>query len=90
MTSPQLPRWQSPGIGGADSYGYLWWLGRLLIDGRSFEWVGGLGYGGQRLYVVPSEDLVVAVTAGVYWQSHTQGLTGTTALETAMRAALTH
>jgi CubicO group peptidase (beta-lactamase class C family) len=90
MTSPQLPRWQSPGIGGADSYGYLWWLGRLLIDGRSFEWVGGLGYGGQRLYVVPSEDLVVAVTAGVYWQSHTQGLTGTTALETAVRAALTH
>jgi CubicO group peptidase (beta-lactamase class C family) len=90
MTSRQLPSWDSPGIGGSDSYGYLWWLGRTWIDGRSFAWVGGLGYGGQRLYVVPSEDLVVAVTAGVFRRSDAQGLAGATALEMALRATTTH
>jgi CubicO group peptidase (beta-lactamase class C family) len=89
MTSRQLPSWDSPGIGGADSYGYLWWLGRTWIDGQSFEWVGGIGYGGQRLYVVPSEDLVVAVTAGVFERSY-QGLAGDTALEMALRATIAH
>jgi CubicO group peptidase (beta-lactamase class C family) len=90
MTSPQLPSWDVPGVGGADSYGYLWWLGRLRIDDESFAWVAGIGYGGQRLYVVPSEDLVVAVTAGVFRRSDAQGLAGTTALETASRAMLAY
>jgi hypothetical protein len=30
------------------------------------RWIGGLGNGGQRLYVVPDVGLVVVVYAGVY------------------------
>jgi CubicO group peptidase (beta-lactamase class C family) len=48
------------------SYGYLWWLGRSLVDGREAHWVGALGRGGQSIRIVPELDLVVVVTAGYY------------------------
>jgi CubicO group peptidase (beta-lactamase class C family) len=68
MTAQQSPRgWW---FGFARSYGYLWWQGRSSIDGRDIDWVGALGRGGQRLYVVPNLRLVVAVTAGLYESSH--------------------
>jgi CubicO group peptidase (beta-lactamase class C family) len=47
-------------------YGYQLWLGRALIDKREVPWIAGFGLGGQRLFVVPSLDLVVVVTAGYY------------------------
>jgi CubicO group peptidase (beta-lactamase class C family) len=48
------------------SYGYLWWLGRSLLNGREVHWVGALGRGGQYIRIVPELDLVVVVTAGYY------------------------
>jgi CubicO group peptidase (beta-lactamase class C family) len=51
--------------GGLD-YGYQWWLGRTFLKGRELHWTAGFGYGGQRLFVQPDLDLVVAVTAGDY------------------------
>ncbi|MFI6814122.1 serine hydrolase domain-containing protein [Nonomuraea sp. NPDC050328] len=42
-------------------YAHQWYLGPTPQP-----WMGGFGNGGQRLYVVPSLDLVVAVTAGLY------------------------
>jgi CubicO group peptidase (beta-lactamase class C family) len=47
-------------------YGYYWWLGRSLLDGRQIDWIAGRGYGGQRLIIVPSEDMVMVVMAGNY------------------------
>ncbi len=47
-------------------YGYQWWLGRNLRNGAELTWAAGVGYGGQRLYVVPALDLVVMVNAGHY------------------------
>lgn len=47
-------------------YGYQWWLGRSLHRGRSVDWIGGYGLGGQRLYIVPELDLVVAINAAHY------------------------
>jgi CubicO group peptidase (beta-lactamase class C family) len=51
---------------GGLSYGYLWWLGRSLLNGREVRWVGALGRGGQSIRIVPELDLVVVVTAGYY------------------------
>lgn len=48
------------------AFGYLWLLGRRSIAGRNFDVIYGSGWGGQCLYIVPSLDLVVVVTAGVY------------------------
>jgi CubicO group peptidase (beta-lactamase class C family) len=47
-------------------YGYQWWLGRSFRNGSELTWAAGVGLGGQRLYVVPSLDLVVMITAGHY------------------------
>ena len=71
-------------------YGYLWWLGRRTIDGRDFDVVSAIGWGGQYLHVVPSLDLVVVVTAGAYDFSgggHPE-LAGNAALETVLRATV--
>jgi CubicO group peptidase (beta-lactamase class C family) len=51
---------------GGLSYGYLWWLGHSLLNGREVKWVGALGRGGQSIRIVPELDLVVVVTAGYY------------------------
>jgi CubicO group peptidase (beta-lactamase class C family) len=47
-------------------FGYHWWLGRSLLYGRDLSWVGGIGNGGQRLYVFPELELVIAITAALY------------------------
>jgi CubicO group peptidase (beta-lactamase class C family) len=47
-------------------YGYLWWLGRSLLQGRELHWAAALGRGGQSIRIVPKLDLVVTVTAGYY------------------------
>ncbi len=51
---------------GAYFYGYQWWLGRSLHQGREITWFAGFGEGGQRLFVVPGLDLVVMINAGLY------------------------
>jgi len=57
-----------PRINGAGLfyYGYQWWLGRTMLRGRDLHWAAGTGLGGQRLYVQPDLDLVVAIAAGHY------------------------
>jgi CubicO group peptidase (beta-lactamase class C family) len=47
-------------------YGYQWWLGRSLVNRQEIKWISAVGWGGQRLYIVPSLDLVVVVVAGLY------------------------
>ncbi len=51
---------------GGQFYGYLWFLGRSLLNGREVHWAGALGRGGQSIRIVPELDLVVVVTAGYY------------------------
>jgi CubicO group peptidase (beta-lactamase class C family) len=49
-------------------YGYHWYLGASPTgpSQHSEPWVGGIGWGGQRLYVFPALDLVVAQYCGNY------------------------
>jgi CubicO group peptidase (beta-lactamase class C family) len=56
-------------IGPADRlyfYGYQWWQGRSLLNGREVPWIAAIGNGGQRIIIVPALDLVVVITAGQY------------------------
>lgn len=52
-------------IDGPLRYGYQWYLGTLAGGSR---WVGAMGNGGQRLFVMPSLDLLVVTTFGNYDQ----------------------
>lgn len=95
MTARQSPSRFS--FGSWRSYGYLWWQGRSSIDNHEIDWVGAVGRGGQRLYVVPTLRLVVAVTAGLYLESKggapspRENLAGDTALNSfVLPAALGH
>jgi CubicO group peptidase (beta-lactamase class C family) len=44
-------------------YGYQWWLARSYSQGRIVEWIGGMGWAGQRLIILPSLRMVVLVHA---------------------------
>ncbi len=57
-------------------YGYHWWLGRSLVDKREVTWASAVGWGGQRMFVVPSHDLVVTVLAGLYDNMFLQPIPG--------------
>jgi CubicO group peptidase (beta-lactamase class C family) len=43
-------------------YGYLWWLQRFHVNGRSIPTYGMYGTGGNKLYVLPDQGIVVVVT----------------------------
>lgn len=47
-------------------YGYQWWIGTADWQGQKISWAAGVGNGGQRLFVVPTLDLTVTITAGSY------------------------
>ncbi|MEO8315912.1 MAG: serine hydrolase [Pseudomonadota bacterium] len=49
-----------------EEFGYHWWSGNVFVRGKEVRWHGALGNGGQRLFIVPSLDLVVVMTAGEY------------------------
>jgi CubicO group peptidase (beta-lactamase class C family) len=51
---------------GAYFYGYQMWVGRSLVHKHEIDWAAGFGLGGQRVFVIPSVDLVVVLTAGLY------------------------
>jgi CubicO group peptidase (beta-lactamase class C family) len=50
---------------GFQSYGYQWWLGSVRNDAHT-PWIMAVGNGGQRIMLIPSRDLVMVVTAGMY------------------------
>ncbi len=54
-------------IEGGRSYGYQWYTGEVEEGAlRGSRWVGGLGNGGQTLWIVPEHELVVVGLFGNY------------------------
>ena len=47
-------------------YGYQWWGDEGKVGDREISWVAAMGFGGQRIYIVPAFGLVVVITAGLY------------------------
>jgi CubicO group peptidase (beta-lactamase class C family) len=61
-TTPSVP------IEGNFRYGWHWYLGEVAIGApsRTERLISAVGWGGQRLFLVPALDLVVAINAGNY------------------------
>jgi len=53
-------------------YGYLWWHHKYPVDDRTIEAVEARGNGGQYIFVVPTLDLVVVITAGNFRTGRTR------------------
>lgn len=48
-------------------YGYHWYTGAFQDSAHPpLPWIAGIGWGGQRLYVIPKGDLVVGINCGNY------------------------
>jgi hypothetical protein len=43
-------------------YGYQWWVGQMA----GVDFAAGIGLGNQRVFVAPSERMVVTIFAGEY------------------------
>jgi CubicO group peptidase (beta-lactamase class C family) len=62
-----IPRFQAVGyFGGTLFYGYQWWMGRSLAEGKEVRWIAAFGLGGQRIFVIPELDMVVMMTSGLF------------------------
>lgn len=55
-----------PVVGTNYYYGYQWWISSSLVNGKKIDWFEALGLGSQRIIIVPSLELVVVFTAGLY------------------------
>ncbi|MBV8752951.1 MAG: serine hydrolase [Hyphomicrobiales bacterium] len=53
------------------SYGYHWYMGDIIAGTppQPHHWMGGIGWGDQRLYALPALDLAVAINCGNYHKS---------------------
>jgi CubicO group peptidase (beta-lactamase class C family) len=51
-------------------FGYHWYVGEFALSGKTgaypAKWIGAFGLGGQRLFILPDQEFVLAVTAGNY------------------------
>ncbi|MEE9364592.1 MAG: serine hydrolase [Cellulophaga sp.] len=47
-----------------NEYGYLWWHGTYIVDGKEITSIEARGAGGQFIFVIPELELVVVITSG--------------------------
>jgi CubicO group peptidase (beta-lactamase class C family) len=54
----------------AKTYGYFWFVTTKEANGKTFDCIYASGNGGNLLFIVPSENLVVSLTASAYGQRY--------------------
>ena len=64
MTSPLIEVSENGPL--ADGYGYFWYLGHKDIMGKRIDYLFASGNGGNKIYVVPAEQMVISVQSSSY------------------------
>jgi CubicO group peptidase (beta-lactamase class C family) len=54
----------------ANAYGYFWFMTTKEVNGKKYECVYASGNGGNLLFVVPAENLVVSLISSAYGQGY--------------------
>lgn len=54
-------------------YGYFWYIGEREVEGKSYRYVAASGNGGNKIYALPDENLLVCVTNSAYGQGYGHG-----------------
>ena len=53
-----------------DAYGYFWYIAERELGGRTFRYHFASGNGGNYVYIVPDENMVIAFTSSAYGPGH--------------------
>ena len=56
----------------AHGYGFMWYLAKIEIFGREIDYYFASGNGGNKIFVVPSLDMVIATLSSAYGQGYGQ------------------
>jgi CubicO group peptidase (beta-lactamase class C family) len=56
--------------GVANGYGYFWWRATKNVNSKKYDCIYASGNGGNVLFIVPSENLVVCLTSSAYGQRY--------------------
>ena len=58
-------------------YGYFWYIGETTVQEKKFQFVYASGNGGNKVFVVPEENLIIAITSSAYGQGYGHGRANT-------------
>jgi len=57
----------------AHGYGYMWYLAEVAIKGQKINYVFASGNGGNKIFIIPSLDMVVTTMSSAYGTPYGQG-----------------
>jgi CubicO group peptidase (beta-lactamase class C family) len=57
---------------GYDEYGYGWYLHKLAVRDRKFQYFFASGNGGNKIYVLPEQHMLVVIQSAAYNRSYGQ------------------
>ena len=61
----------NPNYGFANGYGYQWWLDDFYYNGKTFNFYFAAGWGGQYMYLLPQENMIIVITCGYFLTQET-------------------
>jgi CubicO group peptidase (beta-lactamase class C family) len=61
----------NPNYGFANGYGYQWWLDNFAYNGKVFNFYFAAGWGGQYMYLLPQENMIIVITCGYFLTQET-------------------
>lgn len=57
----------------ADFYGYFWYIAQTTINGKDCQYYFASGNGGNKLYIVPLQNLVISIQSSAYGKGYGHG-----------------
>lgn len=54
----------------ASGYGYFWFIGNRSVSNKKYDYFYASGNGGNLLFIIPSENMVICLTSSAYGNGH--------------------